>query len=251
MTRALTAAERYFERRLKDPEYRQAFLASRQQTLQFNRIVSALRDCQQDRNWTDTELADRAEVPPEDVTDLFTMKRPDPRFSTVVALAFALHLEVVVHTSLNDEDSDLADHVPSTNNVLETVNTHRARPQAIASLPFVVAPRTGAERYFAQLLKDPEYARAVEEEWQRTSQFDQAIRTLQQSQQDRNWTDAKLAEEAELPPEDVTDLFTMKRPDPPLSTVVALAFALDYRVTLVPSERHQHASDANQEALVA
>lgn len=94
--------------------------------------------------------------------------------------------------------------------------------------------RTGAERYFAELRRDPEYEAAYQAARRRIDQFDTIIRELDQRRSSLNLTKAEVARRADLRPEVVRRLFSAKNPNPTLSTLVAIADAVDMQIVLTP-----------------
>jgi DNA-binding phage protein len=89
-----TGAERYFDERLEDPEYRVAYEAARERVEQIDAVIRALDTRRAELGLTKAELARRAEVKPEAIRRLFSSERPNPTLSTLVALAAALDLEL-------------------------------------------------------------------------------------------------------------------------------------------------------------
>lgn len=90
--------------------------------------------------------------------------------------------------------------------------------------------RTGAERYFADRLRDPEYREAYEEARDRIDQVDSVIRALDERREELQLTKAELARRAGVKPEAIRRLLSAERPNPTLSTLVALAGALDLEI---------------------
>lgn len=88
-------------------------------------------------------------------------------------------------------------------------------------------PRTGAERYLAQRLKDPEYREAYERAKERIGQIDMVIRAFDSRRTELRLTKAELARRAGVKPEAIRRLFSAEKPNPTLNTLVALAGALD------------------------
>lgn len=95
-------------------------------------------------------------------------------------------------------------------------------------------PRTGAERYLARRLEDPEYREAFEQARERISQIDRVIRALDERRNELNLTKADLARRAGVKPEAIRRLFSAEKPNPTLSTLVALAGALDLELRPEP-----------------
>ena len=109
-------------------------------------------------------------------------------------------------------------------------------------------PRTGAESYLAGRLDDPEYRAAYEQAKERIEQIDGVIRALDERRSELNLTKAELARRAGVKPEAIRRLFSAEKPNPTLSTLVALAGALDLvlrpepRDTRTPPTRARSAS---------
>jgi len=100
-----------------------------------------------------------------------------------------------------------------------------------------MAPRTGAERYFAEQLRDPDYRRAYRAARARIARTDQLVRSLDERRIARGMTKAALARAAGVQPEAVRRLFTMDSPNPTASTLLALADALDLEVVARPKRQ--------------
>jgi DNA-binding phage protein len=94
--------------------------------------------------------------------------------------------------------------------------------------------RTGAERYLASRLKDPEYRAAYERAKERIDQIDGLIRALDARRTELNLTKADLARRAGVKPEAIRRLFSAEKPNPTLATLVALAGALDLELRPQP-----------------
>jgi DNA-binding phage protein len=95
-------------------------------------------------------------------------------------------------------------------------------------------PRTGAERYLARRLEDPEYRTAYEQAKERIDQIDGLIRALDERRTQLNLTKADLARRAGVKPEAIRRLFSAEKPNPTLATLVALAGALDLELRPEP-----------------
>ena len=96
---------------------------------------------------------------------------------------------------------------------------------------------TGAERYFARRRDDPEYREAYERAREQIDQVDAVIRTLDERRIEVNITKAELARRAGVKPESIRRLFSAEKPNPTLSTLVALAGALDLEFKPSPRAR--------------
>ena len=94
--------------------------------------------------------------------------------------------------------------------------------------------RTGAERYLARRLEDPEYLQAYEEARERIEQIDSVIRALDARREELHLTKAELARRAGAKPEAIRRPFSAEKPNPTLATLVALAGALDLEIRPTP-----------------
>lgn len=94
---------------------------------------------------------------------------------------------------------------------------------------------TGATRYFARRAEEPGYAEAYDEARRRIDAVDRLMRTLDERREALGLSKAELARRAELTPEVVRRLFSVDDPNPTISTLTALADALD--LDLVPTLR--------------
>lgn len=106
-----------------------------------------------------------------------------------------------------------------------------------ATLPVMAKTPTGAERYLARRLKDPEYRQAYEEARERIDQIDSVIRALDARREELDLTKAELARRAGVKPEAIRRLFSAEKPNPTLTTLVALADALDLEILPTPRRR--------------
>lgn len=98
----------------------------------------------------------------------------------------------------------------------------------------MVKARTGAERYLARRLGDPEYRDAYEDARERIQQIDTVIQAFDLRRQELALTKAELARRAGVKPEAIRRLFSAEKPNPTLATLVALASALDLEILTIP-----------------
>lgn len=98
----------------------------------------------------------------------------------------------------------------------------------------MAAAQTGAERYLARRLLDPEYREAYEEARDRIDQIDSVIHALDARREELQLTKADLARRAGVKPEAIRRLLSAEKPNPTLTTLVALADALDLEIRPVP-----------------
>ena len=101
----------------------------------------------------------------------------------------------------------------------------------------VAAPRTGAERYFAEQKQDPEFRAAHEAAARRIRHIDELVRAIDARRVELGWTKDELARRAGMPPEAARRLFSVEGPNPTAATLVALADALDLELVARPAER--------------
>jgi DNA-binding phage protein len=95
-------------------------------------------------------------------------------------------------------------------------------------------PRTAAEQYLAERLRDPEYRAAYESVRDRIARIDSMIRAFDARREELSLSKAELARRAGIAPEAVRRLFSSERHNPTLVTVLALADALELDVVSVP-----------------
>lgn len=106
--------------------------------------------------------------------------------------------------------------------------------EVTATLDDMAEPRTGAERYFAKRLEDAEYRQAYTEARGRIEQIDSVIRAFDSRREELHLSKAELARRAGVKPEAIRRLLSAERPNPTLSTLVALASALDLEIMPKP-----------------
>jgi DNA-binding phage protein len=94
MVKARTGAERYLSNRLNSPDYRAEYKAAKDRIARIDTIVRSLDARRAAMGLTKAELARRAGMKPEAIRRLFSVERPNPTLSTLVALAAALDLEI-------------------------------------------------------------------------------------------------------------------------------------------------------------
>lgn len=102
--------------------------------------------------------------------------------------------------------------------------------------------RTGAERYLAERLKDPEYREAFDAARERIHQIDVVIRAFDERREELELSKAELARRAGVKPEAIRRLFSADRPNPTLNTLVALASALDLELKPRPRPERRTAT---------
>lgn len=97
--------------------------------------------------------------------------------------------------------------------------------------------RTGAERYFADRMKSQTYSDAYRRAGARVAFVDELMRSLDDERRARDLSKAELARRAGLKPEAVRRLFSHSPVNPTISTLCALANALDVEVKVVRPTR--------------
>jgi DNA-binding phage protein len=99
-----------------------------------------------------------------------------------------------------------------------------------------VKPRTAAEEHLARRHADPDYAAAYETASRRIAMFDEVVRSLDVRLKELGLTKAELSRRANMPPAAVRRLFSQQRKNPTLTTLVAIADALDMHLCMVPRD---------------
>jgi DNA-binding phage protein len=97
--------------------------------------------------------------------------------------------------------------------------------------------RTGAEKYLAGRMKSASYADAYRRARARIAFVDELMQSLDDERRARSLSKAELARRAGLKPEAVRRLFSQSPVNPTLSTLCALADALDVEVRVVRPRR--------------
>jgi ribosome-binding protein aMBF1 (putative translation factor) len=95
VTRA-TGAEKYFDRRMRDPEYAEAYRRARSRIEAVDEVIRTLDERRAELDLSKADLARRAGLKPEVVRRLFSAGPHNPTLSTVSALLGALEVELVV-----------------------------------------------------------------------------------------------------------------------------------------------------------
>jgi DNA-binding phage protein len=95
-------------------------------------------------------------------------------------------------------------------------------------------PRTGAERYLAEQLKDPEFGEAYERARDEIDLVDRFIRALDDRRVQLNLSKAEVARRAGMKPEAIRRLFSSEGANPTLRSLVVLAEALDVEIQAMP-----------------
>ncbi len=91
-----TGAERYFDRRMRDPEYAESYRRARSRIEAVDEVIRALDERRTELDLSKADLARRAGLKPEVVRRLFSAGPHNPTLSTVSALLGALEVELVV-----------------------------------------------------------------------------------------------------------------------------------------------------------
>lgn len=93
-----TGAERYFETRGNNAEYRAAYARARSSIDEVDQIVGAIEEKRVALGISKAELARRVGVAPESVRRLLSTDHANPTLSTVVSLAKVLDMDIVAVT---------------------------------------------------------------------------------------------------------------------------------------------------------
>ena len=82
-----TAFDRYFQQRMKDPEFAGAYLDARGQIDSVDQLMRALDRAREEGGLSKADLARKMETQPEAVRRLFTAVEPNPTLGTVIKMA--------------------------------------------------------------------------------------------------------------------------------------------------------------------
>lgn len=94
---------------------------------------------------------------------------------------------------------------------------------------------TGAERYLAERLQDPEYVSGYKTASTKTERIDQMIRALDERRIELNLSKADVARRVGMRPESVRRTLGKGPTNIKLGTLLELASALDLEITAVPA----------------
>jgi ribosome-binding protein aMBF1 (putative translation factor) len=97
--------------------------------------------------------------------------------------------------------------------------------------------KTGFDKFFDEQMASPSFAKEYGEARAEIDAIDRIVRALDLARDKSGMSKADLARAISAKPEIVRRLFTTSTPNPTLSTVVRLARALGYDLTLVPATR--------------
>lgn len=91
-----TGFDRYFTKRVKAPEFATVYKTARADTDAIDALVRAIDAARESEGLSKAELANRADMRPEQVRRLFTARASNPTVATLVKLAGALNCRVEV-----------------------------------------------------------------------------------------------------------------------------------------------------------
>jgi ribosome-binding protein aMBF1 (putative translation factor) len=94
--------------------------------------------------------------------------------------------------------------------------------------------KTGFDKFLNEQLRSPSFAKAYAQSRAQVDAVDEFVRRLDETRLDLGMSKAELARAVSAKPEIVRRLFTTKKPNPTLETVIRLAHALGYSLQLVP-----------------
>jgi len=106
------------------------------------------------------------------------------------------------------------------------------------------AAKTGFDRYFAERMKDGEFAVAYTEARAGIDSVDAFMRSLEAVREKAEVSKAELARRTGTRPEAMRRLLTTKDANPTLATVMSVARSLGYKVALVPASTRKHGKAA-------
>lgn len=91
-----TAAERYLSQRLQDADYADAYWSARDRVDRIDGLVRDIEARREELGLTKADLARRAGLRPEVIRRLLSTSEPNPTLSTLLSIARALDLELVL-----------------------------------------------------------------------------------------------------------------------------------------------------------
>lgn len=98
----------------------------------------------------------------------------------------------------------------------------------------LMRPRTAAEEHLDRQLSDPSYAAAYQRAARRIAMFDDVVRSLEARRQELGMTKAELARRADMPPAVIRRLFSQQHKNPTLTSLAAIADALELTICVAP-----------------
>jgi DNA-binding phage protein len=99
----------------------------------------------------------------------------------------------------------------------------------------LMGPRTAAEKHLERQLSDPSYAAAYERASRRIAMFDEVVRSLEARREELGMTKAELARRADMPPAVIRRLFSQQHKNPTLTSLAAIAEALELKICVAPA----------------
>lgn len=91
-----TGFDRYLDSRLADPAFASAYTEARARIDAIDQVMRSLDSAREERGLSKAELARRIGVRPESIRRLFSAPSPNPTLDTVIAVAQALNLDVII-----------------------------------------------------------------------------------------------------------------------------------------------------------
>ena len=99
-------------------------------------------------------------------------------------------------------------------------------------VPMARRPVTSFDRFVDEKMKDPAFAEEYRTARAEIDAVDAVVRALDEARERRGLSKADLARSVDMSPEVVRRLFTVRHANPTLDTVVKLANALDFDISL-------------------
>ena len=106
----------------------------------------------------------------------------------------------------------------------------------------LMGPRTAAEKHLERQLSDPSYAAAYERASRRIAMFDDVVRSLEARREELGMTKAELARRADMPSAVIRRIFSQQHKNPTLTSLTAIAEALELRICVAPGDSSPHLS---------
>ena len=102
--------ERYFDEQMRDPDVRASYESARERIDAIDRLVVELDEARVRQGLSKAELARMVGADPASVRRLFTARDPNPRTTTLVAVADALGMEVRLAKKSRKRPAILSSH---------------------------------------------------------------------------------------------------------------------------------------------
>ena len=120
----------------------------------------------------------------------------------------------------------------------KALQVSKAWPERVVNVTLnpMTQPRTAAEERLMGFRSDAAYEKEYQRAVRRTRMFDDVVRSLDVRRQELGLTKQDLAERANMPASAVRRLFSQQHKNPTLTTLIAIAEALDWQIAVAPRD---------------